>query len=257
MPSLQVAMVVLVDVEVELLELLVDVDVELVDVLEEVDVEVVVGRQTIAEQALLVQSELTMQPCPGPHGGQVPPPQSMSVSVPFCMPSVQVAMVVVVELEVDVELDEVLEEVEVELELVELLVDVEVVVGRQTMAEHALLVQSALTLQPCPGPHGGQEPPPQSTSVSVPFWMPSVQVATVVVVELELVVEVDEELLEVDVVVDVVVDEELVLTVVDVLVVVVVVGPGHGPGTPFLSFKLKARPPACTLCWMVLPLPVE
>ena len=61
-----------------------------------------------------------------------------------------------VELEVEVELVEVLDEVEVELVLLELLLDVEVVllldvevvVGRQIMAEHALLVQSALTLQP-------------------------------------------------------------------------------------------------------------
>jgi hypothetical protein len=211
--------------------------------------------QTIDWHTLLVQSAGIWQLSPGPHCGQTVPPQSTSVSSWFCMPSLQVAMVVLVD--VEVELLELL--VDVDVELVDVLeeVDVEVVVGRQTIAEQALLVQSELTMQPCPGPHGGQEPPPQSTSVSVPFWMPSVQVATVVVVELELVVEVDEELLEVDVVVDVVVDEELVLTVVDVLVVVVVVGPGHGPGTPFLSFKLKARPPACTLCWMVLPLPVE
>jgi hypothetical protein len=80
----------------------------------------------------------------------------MSVSLPFSRPSVQVASVVVVELEVDVELLDVLDEVEVELVLLELLLDVEVVllldvevvVGRQIMAEHALLVQSALTLQP-------------------------------------------------------------------------------------------------------------
>jgi hypothetical protein len=60
----QVAIVVLVEVEVELLDELVEleVEVELVEVLDEVEVEVVVGRQTIAEHALLVQSALTRQP---------------------------------------------------------------------------------------------------------------------------------------------------------------------------------------------------
>jgi hypothetical protein len=93
-------------------------------------------------------------------------------------------------------------------------------------------------------------------SVSVPFWRPSTQVASVVVVELEVVVETDV-VVEVEVVVLTV--DEAVLAVVDVVVEVEVVlgAPGHGPGAPFLSFRLKARPPACTLCVIVLPLPTE
>ena len=45
----------------------------------------------LALQMPLVQSEPTMQLEPVAHLGQVPPPQSTSVSRPFLMPSVQVA----------------------------------------------------------------------------------------------------------------------------------------------------------------------
>jgi hypothetical protein len=45
-----------------------------------------------------------------------------------------------------------------------------------------LLVQSALTVQESPFMHAGQVPPPQSVSVSLPFWTLSVQVGMVHVI---------------------------------------------------------------------------
>jgi hypothetical protein len=48
---------------------------------------------------LPVQSPLTEQSRPSTQSGQVPPPQSMSVSVPFLTPSVQVVGVADTELE--------------------------------------------------------------------------------------------------------------------------------------------------------------
>ncbi len=53
------------------------------------------------------------------------------------------------------------------------------------VASHVLVVtsqpspvmQSLVSLHFLPTPQGGQVPPPQSTSVSVPFWMPSLHEA--------------------------------------------------------------------------------
>jgi hypothetical protein len=50
------------------------------------------GWHTPFEQLPLWQSLFTEQFLKAAHGGQVPPPQSTSVSFPFLMPSVQVAV---------------------------------------------------------------------------------------------------------------------------------------------------------------------
>lgn len=50
------------------------------------------GVQTLPQQPLpATQSLFRMHCLPLEQGGQVPPPQSTSVSLPFLMPSVQVA----------------------------------------------------------------------------------------------------------------------------------------------------------------------
>ena len=46
--------------------------------------------QTLPEQSPLVQSVFTLQTFPGAQAGQVPPPQSTSVSFPFVTASEQV-----------------------------------------------------------------------------------------------------------------------------------------------------------------------
>jgi len=48
----------------------------------------------------------------------------------------------------------------------------------QTPPAHTPLWQSASVMQPWPSPQAAQEPPPQSTPVSVPFCMPSEHEAT-------------------------------------------------------------------------------
>ncbi len=53
---------------------------------------------------------------------------------------------------------------------------------------HTWLVQSDPARHILPGTQAGQRPPPQSTSVSVPFLMPSVQVGAPRVVLVVLVV---------------------------------------------------------------------
>jgi hypothetical protein len=73
------------------------------------------------------------------HFGQ-PPPQSVSVSLPLSMPSVQVA-----------------------------------VWQASGKPEQTLLAQSVLPLHALFAPHAWQFEPPQSVSVSVPFLTPSVQ----------------------------------------------------------------------------------
>ena len=45
--------------------------------------------------------------------------------------------------------------------------------------EHKLLAQSVPASQPIPGAHGRQLPPPQSMSVSLPPFIPSLQVESV------------------------------------------------------------------------------
>src|SRR5204863_7298694 len=101
-------------------------------------------------QEPLVQSMPVTHVLPGAQCGQLPPPQSMSVSVPFLMLSMQFGVAV-----------------------------------EQIPPAHGGIWQSGSMLHIFPGGHGGQFPP-QSTSVSIPFFMPSVQlgVGTVVVVVL-------------------------------------------------------------------------
>jgi hypothetical protein len=84
---------------------------------------------------------------------------------------------------------------------------------------HTLLSQSVPTRQLSPGVQVGQIVPPQSTSVSSWFWMPSTQVAAAVVVVLD---EVDVVVLELVLVV-----EAIEVLVVVTLLVVVVGGPGR------------------------------
>src|SRR4051812_39840442 len=73
--------------------------------------------------------------CVGMQPGQVPPPQSTSVSAPLRTPSVQLTV-------------------------------------RQTLATQLLVEQSAGALHALPVVHGVHEPP-QSTSVSLPLRVPS------------------------------------------------------------------------------------
>src|SRR6266852_2810250 len=84
----------------------------------------------------LVQSPLPAHISPLAHVGQVPPPQSTSVSAPFFTPSRHVG-------------------------------------GWQMPVVQTPLVQSAATRHIFRSAHGAQMPPPQSMSVSAPFFMPS------------------------------------------------------------------------------------
>ena len=77
---------------------------------------------------------------PVAHVGQVPPPQSTSLSVPFLTESVHVAAL-------------------------------------QWPPVHTPLWQSLATKHCLPAAQVGHVPPPQSTSLSVPFLTASVQVA--------------------------------------------------------------------------------
>src|SRR4051812_5811353 len=88
-------------------------------------------------QLLVAQSPGPSHSCPVVHFLQVPP-QSMSVSAPFLTPSVQLGT-------------------------------------WHTPPPHRALAQSKGMEQALPLPHFcvGAQPPPQSTSVSVPFLMPS------------------------------------------------------------------------------------
>jgi hypothetical protein len=80
----------------------------------------------------LLQSELVVHPRPSVHFGQPLPPQSLAVSVPLVTPSVQVAAL-------------------------------------HTPPVHTLLSQSLAVPHAFPATHGEQEPP-QSVSLSVPFF---------------------------------------------------------------------------------------
>src|SRR6185503_21083953 len=88
-------------------------------------------------QTELTQSPFVVQTRPALHFGQVDPPQSTSVSLPFMTPSEHDAAV-------------------------------------QTLFVHRLLVQSAFALHAWPLGHFGQLPP-QSTADSEPFFTLSVQ----------------------------------------------------------------------------------
>src|SRR5687768_6949044 len=88
----------------------------------------------------LVQSELTAQSLSFAHAGQVPPPQSTSVSAPFLSTSMQLGV----------------EQTRDGLQLA--------------------LTQSPSTAHAWPLMQSGQLGPPQSTPVSVPFLKVSVQI---------------------------------------------------------------------------------
>jgi hypothetical protein len=98
--------------------------------------------QRLPEQTRLVQSLATLQPWPLAQVGQVPPPQSTPVSEPFWIMSMQVAGMLA-----------------------------------HTPLEQKPEVQSPSIAQPWPFAQVGQVPPPQSTPVSAPFCVASLQVA--------------------------------------------------------------------------------
>ena len=93
----------------------------------------------VLSQTPLLQSAALAQFLVLGHPGQVPPPQSMSVSSPFFTPSVQAG-------------------------------------AAQIPLWQTPLSQSPALAQLLPFAHTGQVPPPQSTSVSAPFFFLSVQV---------------------------------------------------------------------------------
>jgi hypothetical protein len=78
---------------------------------------------------------------PVAQGGQVPPPQSTSVSAPFFTPSVQLGA------------------------------------AHVPLVQVSPPAQSLAMVHALPVAQGGQVPPPQSTSVSAPSFTPSVQLA--------------------------------------------------------------------------------
>ena len=99
------------------------------------------GGVLVMSQSLLVQSAATLQALVSAHLVVQEPPQSMSVSSPFLTLSVQLALVQV-----------------------------------SLVASHTRLTQSVLILHALSSPQAGQVPPPQSTSVSLPFFLLSLQV---------------------------------------------------------------------------------
>jgi hypothetical protein len=92
-------------------------------------------------QMPVTQSAGTLQCLPEAQAGQVPPPQSTSVSAPSCAPSLQV-------------------------------------VPMQTPLVQAPVLQSVPTRQCWGGTQAAHLPPPQSMSVSAPFCTPSAQVGS-------------------------------------------------------------------------------
>jgi hypothetical protein len=97
--------------------------------------------QAPAAQTPLTQSLAPAQPLPSAHLGQFGPPQSMSVSPSFWIPSLHVGAG-----------------------------------AAHTPAVQTPLRQSFAPAQPLPSAHLGQFGPPQSTSVSPSFWIPSLHV---------------------------------------------------------------------------------
>src|SRR5260221_533662 len=91
---------------------------------------------------MLWQSRPAEHDLPAGHAGHVPPPQSTSVSLPFFMPSVQLGAGM----------------------------------GWQTPPLQKFEPQSPLPVHLPPLPHFPHAHPPQSTSVSMPFFTPSEQV---------------------------------------------------------------------------------
>jgi hypothetical protein len=94
----------------------------------------------LPKQSPFTQSAFDLQCLRSAHFGQVGPPQSMPVSVPFCTPSLQVG-------------------------------------AAQCAFLQSLSTQSASPRHILPSAHGGHVPPPQSTSVSVPSFTPFMQLA--------------------------------------------------------------------------------
>jgi hypothetical protein len=151
-------------------------------------VEHTMGVQTSFEQKPLAQSLLTLHGSALPQGGHVPP-QSTSVSEPFCTPSEQLGIwqtpfwqTLSMQSEPT---RHVLPSAHAGQALPPQSTAVSVpflrpslqVGGWQTPPVQTPLVQSEPTVQPTPAAHGGQALPPQSTPVSVPFFTPSEQVA--------------------------------------------------------------------------------
>jgi hypothetical protein len=91
----------------------------------------------LASQVDVVQSAAAPHFWLGAHFGSQPAPQSRSLSVPFCTPSVHVA-------------------------------------AWQTLEVHTWLSQSPGAVQGAPAPHFVAQEPPQSTPTSSPFWIVSV-----------------------------------------------------------------------------------
>ncbi|CAF3570661.1 unnamed protein product [Rotaria sordida] len=102
-----------------------------------------VPRQITPSQTSLTQSLLTLHFKPSSHFGHNPPPQSSSVSGPFSVLSLQVGA--------------------------------KIDVPRQITPSQTSLIQSLLTLHFKPSSHFGHSPPPQSSSVSGPFSVLSLQ----------------------------------------------------------------------------------
>jgi hypothetical protein len=97
------------------------------------------GRQTFPVHTRLAQSATTLQVLPAAHAGQARPPQSVPDSSPFFAPSLQVG-------------------------------------GWQRPSVHTPVTQSEATAQRSPSWQRAHEPP-QSTLVSVPFFIMSLHVA--------------------------------------------------------------------------------
>jgi hypothetical protein len=97
------------------------------------------GWQLPPEQIPLPQSLAELQPRPTPQLAPQDPPQSVSLSLPFWIPSEQVGPEGV----------------------------------WQVPPEQRPLAQSLPELQPCPLPQLAPQEPPQSTAVSLPFLIPS------------------------------------------------------------------------------------
>jgi hypothetical protein len=100
----------------------------------------VMQARVVASQLRLTQSAGKRQFSKSSHGGQLVPPQSTSVSVPFRNVSVQPGI-------------------------------------WHTAAKQKPVVQSFRSMHVLPGPQLVAQVPPQSTSVSVPFFTPSAQSA--------------------------------------------------------------------------------
>ncbi len=151
--------------------------------------------QTPAEQLVLEQSALTPQVLPLAHLAAHVPPQSTSLSLPFLIPSVQVGSAVQIPatqlvLVQSVPARQVLPLAQSAAQLPPQSTSVSVPFftpsvqvgagGAQRPAEQLVLEQSALTPQVLPLAHLAAQLPPQSTSLSLPFLMPSLQVGSAV-----------------------------------------------------------------------------